>query len=122
VKPIRRGVQVEIVANLFAMTFAGLAIAVVAMTSFTARLARDDALDRLRMGARHLEASLERAPRLSDLAALAPAPLPGESSNTCPAAISSPAKLTMAGSSTVRRGSRPRPGGRRCLPRVRNSN
>ena len=67
----RRGVQVEIVANLFAMTFAGLAIAVVAMASFTAKLARDDALDRLRMGSRHLEATLERAPRLADLAAVA---------------------------------------------------
>ena len=67
----RRGVQVEIVANLFAMTFASLAIALVAMASLTAKLARDEALDRLRMGARHLESLLDRAPRLADLAAVA---------------------------------------------------
>ena len=67
----RGGIQVEIVANLFAMTFAALAIAVVAMTSFTAKLARDDALDRLRMGSRQLQTALERAPRLADVAALA---------------------------------------------------
>jgi hypothetical protein len=72
VKLVRSGVQVEIVANLFVMMFAGLALVAVAMASLSARLAREDALERLRMGSRHLEAALDRgADRLVDLAALA---------------------------------------------------
>jgi two-component system, NtrC family, sensor kinase len=72
VKLARGGVQIEIVANLFVMMFAGLALVAVAMASLAAKLAREDALERLRMGSRHVEASLERgADRLSDFAALA---------------------------------------------------
>jgi signal transduction histidine kinase len=77
VKLLRGGVQVEIVANLFVMMFAGLALVAVAMASLSARVARQDALDRLRMGSRHLEAALDRgADRLDDLAALARATSP----------------------------------------------
>jgi signal transduction histidine kinase len=72
----RTGVQFEIVANLFVMTFAGIALVAVALASLSARIVRDDARDRLRMGVRHLEASLERASRLDDLAALARATSP----------------------------------------------
>jgi len=72
----RTGVQFEIIANLFVMTFAGIALVAVAMAGFSARIVRDDARERLRMGARHLEASLERAARLDDLAALARATSP----------------------------------------------
>ena len=71
-KLLRGGVQVEIVANLFVMMFAGLALVAVAMASLSARLVRQDALDRLRMGSRHLEAAFGHgAERLDDLAALA---------------------------------------------------
>jgi signal transduction histidine kinase len=72
VKPLRGGVQVEIVANLFVMTFAGIALVAVVMASLSARIVRDDALERVRMGSRHIEAALGRgANRLDDLAALA---------------------------------------------------
>jgi hypothetical protein len=50
VKSLRGGVQVEIVANLFVMTFAGIALVAVAMASLSARIVREDALERLRMG------------------------------------------------------------------------
>jgi signal transduction histidine kinase len=77
VRALRGGVQVEIVANLFVMTFAGIALVAVAMASLSAGIVREDALDRLRMGSRHLEASLDReANRLDDLAALARATSP----------------------------------------------
>ena len=69
---LRGGVQLEIVANLFVMMFAGLAIVAVVMTGLAARSVRDEALDRLRMGARHLERTLEAGPRrLPDLSAVA---------------------------------------------------
>jgi signal transduction histidine kinase len=65
------GVQLEIVANLFVMMFAGLAIVAVVMTGLAARSVRDEALDRLRMGARHFERSADAgARRLSDVAAI----------------------------------------------------
>ena len=68
----RGGVQLEIVANLFVMMFAGLAIVAVVMTGLAARSVRDDALDRLRMGARHFERTLVEggALRLPDLSAV----------------------------------------------------
>ncbi len=76
-KGLRGGVQVEIVANLFVMTFAGISLVAVAMASLSARIVREDALERLRMGSRHLEAALEHgANRLDDLAALARATSP----------------------------------------------
>jgi signal transduction histidine kinase len=68
---LRGGVQLEIVANLFVMMFAGLAIVAVVMTGLAARSVRDEALDRLRMGARHLERSADAgARRLVDVAAI----------------------------------------------------
>ncbi len=67
---LRGGVQLEIVANLFVMMFAGLAIVAAVMMGLSARAARDDALERLRMGARHLERTLDGgARRLADLSA-----------------------------------------------------
>jgi len=52
------------------MMFAGLAIVAAVMTGLSARAVRDDALERLRMGARHLERTLDGgARRLSDLSA-----------------------------------------------------
>jgi two-component system, NtrC family, sensor kinase len=69
---LRNGVQLEIVANLFVMMFAGLALVGVVLVSHAAGIVRDDALDRLRMGSRHIEALLDRGvDRLSDLGALA---------------------------------------------------
>jgi len=66
----RGGVQVEIVANLFVMMLAGLAIVATVMTGLAASGVRDDALERLRMGARHLERTLDgSARRLVDLSA-----------------------------------------------------
>ncbi len=68
---LRGGVQLEIVANLFVMMFAGLAIVSAVMTGLAARSVRDEALDRLRMGARHLERTLDGgARRLPDLSAV----------------------------------------------------
>ena len=72
----RGGVQVEIVANLFVMMFAGLALVAVALGSLAARVARDDALERLRMGSRHVEGELARGERLRDFAAVARASAP----------------------------------------------
>ncbi len=67
---LRGGVQLEIVANLFVMMFAGLAIVAVVLTGLSVRSVHDAALERLRMGARHLERSLDGgARRLVDLAA-----------------------------------------------------
>jgi len=72
VKLSRGGVQFEIVANLFVMMFAGLALVAVALASLAARVAREDSLERLRMGARHIEAQLDAGgERLRDFAALA---------------------------------------------------
>jgi len=72
VKLARGGVQIEIVANLFVMMFAGLALVAVALVSLAARLAREDALERLRMGSRHIEAELDAGTeRLRDFAAVA---------------------------------------------------
>jgi signal transduction histidine kinase len=66
------GVQREIIANLFVMMFAGLAIVAAVMTGLSARAVRDDALERLRMGARHLERTLDGGSRrLVDLSATA---------------------------------------------------
>jgi signal transduction histidine kinase len=66
----RGGVQLEIVANLFVMMLAGLAIVSAVMIGLSARSVRDDAIERLRMGARHLEWTLDGgARRLSDLSA-----------------------------------------------------
>ncbi len=66
----RGGVQLEIVANLFVMMLAGLAIVATVMTGLSARAVRDDALERLRMGARHLERTLDLGTRrLVDLSA-----------------------------------------------------
>jgi len=68
----RGGVQLEIVANLFVMMLAGVALVGVVLVSQSARVVRDDAIERLRMGSRHIESLLDRgANRLSDLAALA---------------------------------------------------
>ncbi len=53
------------------MMFAGLAIVAAVMTGLSARAVRDEALDRLRMGARHLERTLDGgARRLGDLSAI----------------------------------------------------
>ena len=66
----RGGVQLEIVANLFVMMLAGLAIVAAVMIGLSARSVRDDAIERLRMGARHLERTLDGgARRLADLSA-----------------------------------------------------
>jgi two-component system NtrC family sensor kinase len=68
----RGGVQLEIVANLFVMMLAGLALVTAVMVGLSARALREDALERLRMGARHLERSAEGGTRrLADLAAIA---------------------------------------------------
>ena len=68
---LRGGVQLEIVANLFVMMFAGLAIVAAVMTGLAARSVRDEALDRLRMGARHFERAVDGgAQRLGDLSAI----------------------------------------------------
>jgi signal transduction histidine kinase len=69
---LRVGVQLEIVANLFVMMFAGVALVGVVLLSHSALAVRDDAIERLRMGSRHVESLLERgANDLHDLAALA---------------------------------------------------
>ncbi|HXX46675.1 MAG TPA: HAMP domain-containing sensor histidine kinase [Myxococcota bacterium] len=71
-KLARGGVQIEIVANLFVMMFAGLALVAVAVVSLAARVAREDALERLRMGSRRIEAEIDAgAERLRDFAAVA---------------------------------------------------
>jgi signal transduction histidine kinase len=72
VRTIRGGVQLEIVANLFVMMFAGVALVAVVLLSHSAGLVRQDELERLRMGSRHIELLLDHGVvRLSDLAALA---------------------------------------------------
>ena len=54
------------------MMIAGLAIVAAVMSGLSARSVRDDALERLRMGARHLERNLDGgARRLADLSAAA---------------------------------------------------
>jgi len=76
-KPRRGGVQLEIIANLFVMMLAGMALVAAVMVGLSARALREDALERLRMGARHLERSIDGgARRLGDLAALARATAP----------------------------------------------
>ncbi|HTO53536.1 MAG TPA: ATP-binding protein [Myxococcota bacterium] len=71
-RAIRGGVQLEIVANLFVMMFAGMALVAVVLVSHSAGIVRQDELERLRMGSRHIEALLDRGVvRLRDLAALA---------------------------------------------------
>ncbi|HTO05832.1 MAG TPA: ATP-binding protein [Myxococcota bacterium] len=68
----RVGVQLEIVANLFVMMFAGVALVGVVLLSHSAVTVRDEAVERLRMGSRHLESLLERGVNdLADLAAVA---------------------------------------------------
>jgi HAMP domain-containing protein len=68
----RVGVQLEIVANLFVMMFAGVALVGVVLLSHSALTVRDDAIERLHMGSRHLESLLERGVNgLDDLAAVA---------------------------------------------------
>jgi signal transduction histidine kinase len=68
----RVGVQLEIVANLFVMMFAGVALVGVVLLSHSAATMRDDAIERLRMGSRHVESLLDRGVNdLGDLAALA---------------------------------------------------
>ena len=68
----RVGVQVEIVANLFVMMFAGVALVAVVLLSHSALTVRDDAIERLRMGSRHVESVLERGVNdLENLAAIA---------------------------------------------------
>jgi signal transduction histidine kinase len=72
VRSLRGGVQLEIVANLFVMMFAGVALVAVVLLSHSAGIVREDELERLRMGSRHIEAMLDRGiDRLPDLAALA---------------------------------------------------
>ena len=64
-----RGLQFEIIANLFVVMLAGLAIVAVVMGALATRSVDRAALERLRMGARHLERALVLAsPRLQDLA------------------------------------------------------
>src|SRR5262249_51631768 len=59
-------------ANLFVMMFAGVALVGVVLLSHSALAVRDDAIERLRMGSRHLESLLERGVKdLDDLAAVA---------------------------------------------------
>ena len=66
-----RGLQVEIVANLFVVMVAGLAIVAVVAASLAARTIGDSALEQLRAEARHLDRiRIVGSLRLSDLAAL----------------------------------------------------
>ena len=67
-----RGLQVEIVANLFVVMVGGLAIVAVVATSLAARTIGDSALDQLHAETRHLDRTrIVGGLRLSDLAALA---------------------------------------------------
>jgi signal transduction histidine kinase len=68
----RRGLQFEIVANLFVVMLAGLAIVAVVMGSLAARTVEQAAVEQLRSEALHMQrAKLVGSLRLSDLAALA---------------------------------------------------
>ncbi|MCP4006070.1 MAG: HAMP domain-containing histidine kinase [bacterium] len=68
----RGGLQMEIIASLLVLTLAGLTVVAVVMTSASARLVEDAALDRLRLGARQLEGSPGAGIHsLNDAAALA---------------------------------------------------
>jgi signal transduction histidine kinase len=69
-KLARGGVQVEIVANLFVMALAGLAVVTVAMAGLSLDRVREDARERLHMGARFLE-RVSGATKLADIAAIA---------------------------------------------------
>ncbi len=66
-----RGLQFEIVANLFVVMLAGLAIVAVVMGGLATQSVDRAALQQLRMGARYLERALVLgSPRLQDLAVL----------------------------------------------------
>lgn len=66
------GLQLEIVASLFAVMLAGLAIIAVVMTSLVSRTVDREAVTRLQMGAHYLERlAATGAGRLPDLAAIA---------------------------------------------------
>ncbi len=65
------GLQFEIIANLFVVVLAGLAIVAVVMGALATRTVDRAALEQLRMGARYLERALVLgSPRLEDLAVL----------------------------------------------------
>lgn len=65
------GLQFEIIANLFVLVFAGLAIVAVVMGALATQIVDRGALEQLRMGARYLErATALGSPRLEDLAML----------------------------------------------------
>ena len=49
------GLQFEIIANLFVLVFAGLAIVAVVMGALATQIVDRGALEQLRMGARYLE-------------------------------------------------------------------
>jgi signal transduction histidine kinase len=65
-----RGVQLDIVANLFIVMLSALALVAATIAGAALRLAEDAALERLQLGARHLERALQAGHRLGDLAAL----------------------------------------------------
>jgi signal transduction histidine kinase len=66
-----RGLQFEIIANLFVVVFSGLAVVALVMGTLASRSVERSALQELRMGARHLERVLALdSSRLGDLAAL----------------------------------------------------
>jgi signal transduction histidine kinase len=68
----RLGLQVEILSSLLVVMLAGLAIVAVVMGSLATRTVESSALERLRLGARHLERALAAGPgTLADLAAVA---------------------------------------------------
>jgi len=70
------GLQLEIVANLFVVMLAGLAIVAVVVVGQSARLVESEALERLRMGARFIERMPGEIHRLADLAPVARAQTP----------------------------------------------
>lgn len=66
-----RGLQFEIVASLFVVVLAGLSVVAVVLGSTTARVVEDEALERMRIGTRHLVRMFAgEAAGLGDLAAL----------------------------------------------------
>ena len=69
--PKLRSLQVEVIASLFAVVLAGLAVVALVMGTLTTRGVESSVIRELRMGARHLERVLMAGPtRLEDLAAL----------------------------------------------------
>ncbi len=76
------GLQLEIVANLFVVMLAGLALVAVVIAGQTARLVETEALERLRMGARFIERLPGETHRLADLAPVVRAQRPGSVGGT----------------------------------------